>query len=154
MAKDKKETTGVEESIKKLIDHLGVQAKAEVKEDKEGVTHIQLETDDPGVLIGYHGETLASLQLLLALMNYRQTNEWKRILVNVGDYRERRQESLERIALSAAQKVKFSGEEQALPFMTAAERRLIHLALADDAEVVTESEGEGRNRRVVIKPKR
>lgn len=153
MAKDKKETTSVENLVKELIGHLGVQAKAEVKEDKEGVIHIQLETEDPGILIGYHGETLASLQLLLGLMTYRQTNEWQRILVNVGDYRERRQESLERMALSAAQKVRFSGEEQALPFMTATERRLIHLALADDAEVMTESEGEGRNRRVVIKPK-
>ncbi len=152
--KDKKETTSVEDSVKKLIDYLGVQVKAEVKEDKEGVTHVQLETKEPGVLIGYHGETLSSLQLLLGLMNYRQTNKWQRISVNVGDYQERRQESLERMALSAAQKVKFSGEEQALPPMTAAERRLIHLALADDSEVVTESEGEGRDRRVVIKPKR
>jgi spoIIIJ-associated protein len=152
MAKDKK--TIIEDLLKELLDHLEVQTKAAVKEDKEGVVHIQLETDDPGVLIGYHGETLTSLQLLLALMNYRQTNEWKRILVDVGDYRERRKESLERMALSAAQKVKFSGEEQALPFMTAAERRLIHLALTEDEEVMTESEGEGRNRRVVIKPKR
>lgn len=154
MAQNKKETPSVEETVKDLMGHLGVPAKAEVKKDKEGVVHVQLETDEPGVLIGYHGETLASLQLLFSLMNYRQTNEWQRISVNVGDYQERRQESLERMALSAAQKVKFSGEEQALPFLTAAERRLIHLALADDPEVVTESEGEGRDRRVVIKPKR
>lgn len=144
----------VETLTKKLLKNLGVEAKAKFSQDKEGVVHVQLETDDPGVLIGYHGETLASIQLILAMMVYRQTNEWVRVLVNVGDYQERRQESLERMALSAAQKVKFSGEEYALPTMTPAERRIIHLTLADDPEVTTESEGEGRDRRVVVKPKR
>jgi len=139
---------------KELIKQLGVKVRVEVSEDKEGVIHVQLETDDPGILIGYHGETLASLQLILAMMAYRKTDEWARILVNVGDYRERRKESLERMALSAAQKVKFSGEEHALPSMTSAERRIVHLALANDSEIITESEGEGRSRRVIIKPKR
>lgn len=144
----------IEKLAKELIKQLGVKAKAEISEDKEGVLHVQLETDDPGILIGYHGETLASFQLILGMMVYRKTDEWVRILVNVGDYRERRKESLERMALSAAQKVKFSGEEYALPSMTPAERRIIHLILADDPEITTESEGEGHNRRVVIKPKR
>lgn len=144
----------VEKLAKGLIKHLGVKAKSEVSEDEEGAVHVQLETDDPGMLIGYHGETLASFQLILAMMVYRKTDEWTRILVNVGDYRERRKESLERMALSAAQKVKFSGEEYALPSMTPAERRIIHLSLADDSEITTESEGEGYNRRVVIKPQK
>lgn len=144
----------VETTTKKLLKHLGVEAKTKVGQDKEGVVHVQLETEEPGILIGYHGETLSSFQLILAMMVYRQTGEWVRILVNVGDYRERRRESLERMALSAAQKVKFSGEEYALPSMTPAERRIIHLTLADDPEITTESEGEGRNRRVVIKLKR
>lgn len=152
--KSRSKIEDVEKLAKELIKHLGLQVKTEISEDKEGVVHIQLETEDPGILIGYHGETLASIQLILAMMVYRKRNEWTRILVNVGDYRERRKESLERMALSAAQKVKFSGEEYALPSMTSAERRIIHLALADDSQVTTESEGEGRNRRVVIKPKK
>ena len=69
------------------------------------------------------------------------------------DYRERRKESLERMALSAAQRIKFSGESQSLPAMSSAERRIVHLALVDDQEVETESEGEGMSRRVVVKPK-
>jgi len=151
--KDKKAEI-VGKLTKELIKQLGVKVKVEVSEDKEGVVHVQLETDDPGILIGYHGETLASLQLILAMMVYRKTDEWARILVNVGDYQERRKESLERMALSAAQKVKFSGEEHALPSMISAERRIVHLALANDSEIITESEGEGRSRRVIIKPKR
>lgn len=153
-ARNKAKTEVVEKLAKELIKHLEVKVKAEISEDKEGVVHVQLETDDPGILIGYHGETLAAFQQILGMMVYRKTNEWTRVLVNVGDYRERRKESLQRMALSAAQKVKFSGEEHALPSMTPAERRIVHLALADDPEVTTESEGEGYSRRVVIKPKR
>jgi len=137
----------------KLLAELKVEAEVKVEVDQEGAVRVQIETAEPGVLIGYHGETLASLQLILALMVYRQLGEWVRLVVNVGDYRQRREESLRRLALSAAQKVKFSGEAYALPAMTPAERRIIHLTLADDQEVTTESEGEGRNRRVVVKPK-
>lgn len=146
------------ELIKKLsqelLDHLKVKAKVKVTKDKEGLFYVQLETEETGALIGYHGENLASIQLVLTLMVYRQLGEWVRILANVGDYRERRQESLERMALSAAQKVRFSGEAQSLPPMSSAERRMIHLALADDDEISTESEGEGYQRRVVVRPKK
>jgi spoIIIJ-associated protein len=151
--KNKKDTKELLTKLtKELFKHLEVSVKTTISKDKEGVFKVQLEAEDPGILIGYHGETLASLQLILAMMVYRHSGEWARVLVNVGDYRERRQESLEKMALSAAQKVKFSGEPQPLPYMNSAERRLIHLALSSDDEVVTESEGEGYRRRVVVKP--
>ncbi|MCX6724573.1 MAG: hypothetical protein NTV20_00525, partial [Candidatus Shapirobacteria bacterium] len=94
-----------------------------------------------------------AFQLLLALMGFRKLNEWTRVLVNVGDYREKREESLTNMAKSLAQKVKFSGTSQSLPPMSSAERRIIHLALAEETEMETISEGEGRDRHVVIKPK-
>ena len=143
----------VKKLSEKLIDRLGIEVESDYREDDQGMIHVQLETEDPGMLIGYHGDTLRSIQLILSTMVYRQTGEWVRVLVNVGDYRERRKESLERMAVSAAQRVKFSGESQLLPPMSSAERRMVHLALAEDEEVVTESEGEGNQRRVVIKPK-
>jgi len=143
----------VKKLAKSLLKQLGIEAKIKISPRDEEIIYVQLETQEPGGLIGYHGETLASFQLILAMMTYRQSGEWTRILVNVNDYRERRQESLERMAFSSAQRVKFSGETQILPPMPPAERRVIHLALADDQEVMTESEGEGQNRRVLIKPK-
>jgi len=87
------------------------------------------------------------------MIAYRKFGEWTRILVNVGDYRERRKEVLERMALAVAQRAKFSGQPQALPPMSAFERRIIHLALTGDSELETASEGEGKDRHVVIKPK-
>lgn len=121
--------------------------------EEESGFNIQVETDEPGILIGYHGQAIQAIQLLLALMGFRKLGEWTRVLVNVGDYREKRQESLTKMAQAIAQKVKFSGTAQSLPPMSSAERRIIHLALAEDTEVETISEGEGRDRHVVVKSK-
>lgn len=150
MAKKAKPNTILEKATKDLLKYLEVEAKVEVTQDKEGLVTVQLDTEEPGVLIGYHGQVLDSIQRLLSMMIYRQTDEWVRILVEINDYRQRRKETLERMALSLAQKVKFSGESQDLPPMSSFERRIIHLALVDDPEVETVSEGEGQERRVVV----
>ncbi len=144
--------TKIKKVVKELLDNLGVKTKIKITSE-EGVYQIQLETDDPGILIGYHGETLRSLQRIIAMIVYRQTDEWLRITVNVGDYRQRRQEILEKMALVAAQKARFSKKAQSLPPMPAGERRIIHMVLAEETDVETLSEGEGRNRYVVIRLK-
>ncbi len=149
----KKNLKTVEKITKELLKRLEVEAKIKISEGEEGVVNIDLQSPDQGILIGYHGRTLTSLQWILSMMVYRQQGEWVRILVDVGDYRQRRQERLQAMALNAAKRVKFSGEAYALPFLTSAERRIIHLALSGDLEVMTESEGEGRDRRVIVKPK-
>ncbi len=141
-----------EKITKELFALLETKVGLEIKEE-EGAIMIQLTTDEPGILIGYHGQAIQAVQLLLALMGFRKLGEWTRVLVNVGDYREKRQESLSNMAKSLAQKVKFSGTSQSLPPMSSAERRIIHLALAEDTEVETISEGEGRDRHVVVKSK-
>lgn len=141
-----------EKITKELFALLETKVGLEIKEE-EGAIMIQLTTDEPGILIGYHGQAIQAVQLLLALMGFRKLGEWTRVLVNVGDYREKREESLTNMAKSLAQKVKFSGTSQSLPPMSSAERRIIHLALAEETEVETISEGEGRDRHVVIKTK-
>ena len=148
----KKKAKTVEKITKELLEHLEVEASFEVSQDKEEAVEVNLESSDQGVLIGYHGRTLFSLQWILSMMAYRQLGEWTRILVDVGDYRQRRQERLQAMAQNAARRVKFSGEAYALPYLSSAERRIAHMALADDPEVTTESEGEGRERRVIVKP--
>jgi len=142
----------IKEITEKLLELLEVKASLVVKEEDE-IINIQLETEEPGILIGYHGQALQALQLLISLIGFKKFNEWVRVVVNVGDYQEKRQESLTKMAQSIAQRAKFSGTSQSLPPMSSAERRIIHLALANDTEVETFSEGEGRERHVVIKPK-
>lgn len=143
------------EIAEKILSLLGIEVKIEVEEDKENkAVKIQIETSEPGILIGYHGETLSSLQMLLGIIVSKKVGEWTRIVVNIGDYRERREEVLERMALSAAQKAKFSGEPVILPPLSAQDRRVIHLTLSGHPDVTSESEGEGESRRLVVKPRK
>jgi len=143
----------IEEVLKEVLGQLEIEANFKL-EEKEGTFFVNLETSTPGILIGYHGRTLFSLQRIISLIVYRRVGEWPKIILNVGDYRQRREETLKRMALSAVQKMKFSGQEQELPPMSSEERRIIHLVLSEDPEVETESRGEGKERRVVIKPKK
>lgn len=143
----------VKKEAEELFDLLGVEAKIEVSEDKENeAVAVQIESSEPGVIIGRHGETISSLQLLLGAIVSRRLGEWTRVLVNVGDWRQTREETLKRMAASAAQKAHFSGEEVSLPPLSPAERRVIHLYLGENPEVTTQSEGEGNLRRVIVKP--
>lgn len=140
--------------VERLLSFLKLEATIDVLEDKENeAVRVQIETSQPGILIGYHGETLAALQLILGIMVNQKIDKWIKIIVNVGDYRQKREEVLKRMALSAAQRVHFSGEPVVLLSLSAFERRIIHLALADHLEVETSSEGEGKERRLVIRPR-
>lgn len=147
----------MEKEIKKiakdLLEKLEIKpTKLEVKKDEADTYQLNLEIDenDTGILIGYHGDTIAALQLILGLMLYKQTGKWDRVIVNVGDYRQKRAESLEQTAEDTLKRVKFSGEPIALFNLNPFERRVIHMYLKDHPEVQSESEGEGRNRHLII----
>ena len=105
-----------------------------------------------GLLIGRRGETLRSLQFMVNLLVSRKVQKWPQIIVDVGNYRQRRQESLEGLARRMAERVRQSGRPLTLEPMGAYERRIVHLALRNDPTVYTQSAGEGDNRKVVIYP--
>ncbi|HJZ49919.1 MAG TPA: RNA-binding cell elongation regulator Jag/EloR [Roseiflexaceae bacterium] len=105
-----------------------------------------------GLLIGRRGETLRSLQFMVNLLVSRKVQKWPQVVVDVGNYRQRRQESLEGLARRMAERVRQSGRPLTLEPMGAYERRIVHLALRADPTVYTESTGEGENRKVVIYP--
>ncbi|HEU5011296.1 MAG TPA: RNA-binding cell elongation regulator Jag/EloR [Roseiflexaceae bacterium] len=108
--------------------------------------------DAMGLLIGRRGETLRSLQFMVNLLVSRKVQKWPQIVVDVGNYRQRRQESLEGLARRMADRVRQSGRALTLEPMGAYERRIVHLALRSDPTVYTQSTGEGENRKVVIHP--
>ena len=139
-----------------LFKHLDVAPKAiKITKDKEGTVSLDLELPDQeaGILIGYHGETIAALQLLLNMMLYQQTGEWSKLVVNIGDYRKKRTDYLTALSQDTAAKVVESGEPLALYNLNPFERRIVHVALSENKEVVTESQGEGKNRFLVVSPK-
>ena len=121
-----------------------------------GEEQVELEvTDDEessGLLIGRHGATLDALQLLVAMAANAGIEDGCRVVLDIHGYRKRHEEKLSRMAYSHAQQVKETGQEMVIPDLKAYERRLIHMALREDPDVSTYSEGEGRSRRMVISP--
>ncbi|PIS08882.1 hypothetical protein COT75_04315 [Candidatus Beckwithbacteria bacterium CG10_big_fil_rev_8_21_14_0_10_34_10] len=144
----------IENLTVELLDEIGFKEKSvKIIMGDEGNIRINVDSPEAGILIGNYGETISSIQLVLSLMLYKKLGEWQKIVLNVGDYLEKREENLKKIALNTAKRVKFSQEEVVLTYLNSAERRIIHLVLADNPDVLTESIGEGRDRRLVIKVK-
>jgi spoIIIJ-associated protein len=141
-----------EKVIKDFFVSLGVEAEMEIVEDAEAIT-VTLETEDTGMIIGYHGETLEALQLVLSLVLAKENGEFKRVSIEVGDYKKNRTEWLERLALDAKERALSGGKEVYLSELKSWERRVVHVFLQDDKEVSSESSGEGKDRVLVIKPK-
>lgn len=130
--------------------HLAVTMECRMTDER---IMINLVGDGLGILIGKHGQTLDALQYLTNLAAGKSFRHHYFILLDVENYRERRQDTLEALARRLAGKVKRTGEEIRLEPMAAGERRIIHLALQDDHAVSTDSEGEAPYRYVVIRPK-
>lgn len=121
-----------------------------------------LGAEEVGILIGFKGETLNSLQTILSLLINKQIKEklkdkeaagWWFISLDVGGWREEREESLIEIAEKAAQRAIASGENVPLSAMGAHERRILHVYLNSKKEIESASVGEEPNRRIVIRPK-
>lgn len=150
----------IQTNVEELLQQIGVDfVSPEVEIEEAGSVKIDLQIGDQlqadsglGLLIGPHGETLLALQYVLALMINRGSEEWLRVQVDVDGYREKRRLELEELAQRMIERVLESGEEVALRPMSSADRRLVHMYLSTKAGVVTESTGEGRDRRIVIRP--
>lgn len=145
----------IQETVDELVSLMGTKAQAEVSEDEANKTFIvNIKTDEEtGLLIGRRGETLSSIQTVLSLLVRQKLGDWERIVLNVGDWREKEEERLNLLAGAAAQRAKETGQPQPLYNLSPAQRRVVHLFLSDDAEVVTESVGEGEERYLVVKSK-
>ena len=109
--------------------------------------------DDLGILIGRRGQTLSCLQYIVRLIVGHQTKAWIPIIIDVEGYKQRRYEALHALAWRIAEQMKAEQAPFTLEPMSAYERRIIHLALAEHHDVTTQSIGEGEARKVVILPK-
>lgn len=134
-----------------LLLYLDPTYAVDVEVDHDGTVHVDVHGGDAGRLIGKGGRTLATLEFLAnAVVNKVEGELPVRVNVDIGGYKRRRDERLRQVAQRAAARVRKSGMAVELEPMSAAERRVVHVELADDPSVVSESAGEGRARRVVI----
>jgi len=149
---DEKLNKIVHETTTELLKLLEVQGDFEISETEEAI-QINLNTEDSGIVIGYHGDTLESLQLVLSLCIAKKLGEFKRVSIEVGEYKKKREEWLKNLAAETKDRVLSENKEIYLSDLKSWERRVVHMLLQDDQDVVSESIGEGRDRVLVIKPK-
>lgn len=120
--------------------------------EENDVITIDIEGEDVGFIIGRRGETLDALQYLACLAANRIDNSYKRVVINTGDYREKREKTLEALGRRLAIKAAKTGRKSSLEPMNPYERRIIHTAVQKINGAISWSEGENMNRHVVIGP--
>ena len=139
----------VTEILDTLLELLGVTGNVEILSD-EIPLDLDIKGDDLGILIGRRGQTLAALEYITKLMVVGRLKAWIPLTLDVAGYKKRRRDSLQKLALYLAEQVKSRSHAITMEPMPADERRIVHLTLADNPDVTTQSMGEGENRKVVI----
>jgi spoIIIJ-associated protein len=147
-----KERKDVEQLIEKLFSLLEIEGTFTL-EEQEDILEVLMETKDTGIVIGYHGEVLESLQLVLSLAIAKKLGRFVRVSIEVDGYKKNRTEYLHNLAMQVKEKALSENKEQVLSSLKSWERRIIHLYLQSDEQVTSESEGEGKDRVLVIKPR-
>ena len=147
-----KETKEIEQLIEKLFVLLEIEGTFTLEQQDETLD-IMMETKDTGMVIGYHGEVLESLQLILSLAVAKKLGRFVRVSIEVDGYKKNRTEYLHNLALQLKDKALAENKEQVLSSLKSWERRIIHLFLQNDEQVTSESSGEGKERVLVIKPR-
>ena len=138
--------------VQTLIARMGLDGSIISLRHTEDNIVVELQSTDTGMLIGKHGRTLDALQFLVNLFVNSKQKEHTRIMLDAESYREKRQESLTRLAQGVAARVHRSRQPVALDYMNPYERRIVHLALEDDERVYTKSDGTGVYKRVRVIP--
>ena len=134
-----------------LLDRMGVKTEVEGFL-KEGNLCLEIKGDQEGVLIGKHGRTLESLQMLINRMVNKRLRNAVRVVLDVDDYRKRRIDTITSIASRLGEKAKRAGHSLTVGPFNSHDRRIIHITLKEDPYLKTESLGEGELKKVKIIP--
>ena len=135
-----------------VLGYSGLDLEATPEQTEEGLK-VQVRGDDVALLLGHNAELLDALEYLGNRILVRASGEETRLVFDSSGYRARREKELRLMAEKAAERVRVSRIPFSFDPMTPNERRIIHLALADDTTVTTESQGNGENRKVTVRPK-
>lgn len=143
----------VKNFLSPILTSMGISDEISVLQDEDNNLNVRLSAENIGIVIGRRGETLDALQYLLGLVVNKYSDDFMRVTLDVGNYREKREETLEKLAKRLADKVSKTRKNMTLEPMNPYERRIIHATLQDYQSVETYSIGEEPNRKVVIKYK-
>ncbi|NLX76090.1 MAG: protein jag [Clostridiaceae bacterium] len=143
----------VREFLEPIFDAMAINEELEITQEDDCI-NVRVFADDIGIIIGRRGETLDALQYLLGLVVNKNSDNYIRVTFDVGNYREKREETLEKLAKKLAYKVAKNRKSITLEPMNPYERRIIHATLQNYKNVETYSVGDDPNRKVVIRYKR
>lgn len=152
---DERKISIIKSHVKNLLDKMMVDYDFSL-EEKDDFIYINIETEDHGLLIGWHGETLNSLEHLIKIILQKEFSfdqTLPKISLDIAGYRKIQNEKIKEIARNIAQKVLKYKQAEVLRPMNAYERRMVHVALKEMDQILTESIGDEPNRRIVIKVK-
>ncbi|MGL4742184.1 MAG: RNA-binding cell elongation regulator Jag/EloR [Sarcina sp.] len=136
--------------LKELLKKMGIEAEV-LLEEKKNQAYYNISGENIGNAIGYRGETLDAIQYLLsAYVNKDRSNGYKKVVLDAGAYRQKREETIKKLALKTAYKAKKYNRTIKFEPMNPYERKIIHTVLQDDKQVVTYSEGTEPYRRVIV----
>jgi spoIIIJ-associated protein len=157
---DSEEVDLASDYLRTLLELMGINAEVSVRAPEtpadglgRATAVLDIDGEDLGLLIGRRGSSLAALQYLVNVMVTRRLGSRVLVTIDVEHYHRRREDSLRGLARRMADRVRQSRRPVTLEPMPAAERRIIHLALSEDQNVMTASVGQGDERKVVIRPR-
>lgn len=159
---DAKEEAVAKEVVRELLEHMGIEAEVVAVDNPSSIPltpedpptiFIDIIGHDLGMLIGRRGDNLSQLQYMVNLLCNKKIGEWTRVVVDVEGYRLRREESLIGLAERVARQVSRTRRPMVLEPMPPNERRIVHITLREHPDVMTESSGEGANRRITVMPR-
>lgn len=149
----KKAVDVVSQTATELLEQLGVKVGVSAQAEEEGVVAVNIDAgEETGLLIGRRGDNIEAIQTALGLIVRQKLGEWKRVVVNIGDWREKQEDYLRNLALDTAARVRQTGKPEPLYNLSAAQRRIVHMSLAEEPGIKTESTGEGRERYLIVSP--
>jgi spoIIIJ-associated protein len=138
--------------LQNILDKMGFMAMVEIGPNEGENIGLAVKGEDMGRIIGKEGAMLKSLETITNAMIWKITGQKIWVSIDAGGYKEKRVKVLEKLAEEIAEEVNMSGQEKAMPFMTAADRRVIHMYIKNNTKLASYSTGEGKDRRMVIAP--
>jgi spoIIIJ-associated protein len=142
----------VEKEIEEFFKKMGFEVEIEFLKETDGTLPVNLKCQEPQILIGENGQTLAEIQHLLKIILKKKIIEPFFIDIDISDYKKKKKEYLREMAKNIADEVSLSKIEKSLPPMSAYERRVVHMELAERKDIITESVGLEPDRKIIIKP--
>ncbi|HOV14098.1 MAG TPA: RNA-binding cell elongation regulator Jag/EloR [Spirochaetota bacterium] len=136
--------------VRDLLEKMNIEAKIYLIEDNDDKIVIEIESPDSAIIIGKQGKTLESIQTIVNVIMNKNAKEWTKIVIDIGDYRNRRERYLNKMAQNYASQVKKTRKPVLLEPMNPFERRIIHMALKNEKDIETQSEGEGTLKQIKI----